>query len=245
MLLHENFVFLHVPKTGGRFIRQMLSHEIPSCQSLPTHAAHWGWRQIPSAAADRPVLAFVRNPWDWYVSWYSFLMERPPSWFAELQLTNRFLSRLLLDTSTLPTDPSSAYTIRVNDFATTVKLACGGLIHGTGPGDLQDLVAGLDLEKPLLEGHDFYTARLLTILGEGLNSRQLTIGRFESIPDDLASFMHQAGIDLSDEAIKRLHSTNPIGRSDRRPYRHYYDRALQELVGDSCNAVIDRFGYAY
>ena len=30
-------------------------------------------RDIPPEFRDLPVLGFVRNPWDWYVSWYHYI----------------------------------------------------------------------------------------------------------------------------------------------------------------------------
>ncbi len=32
---------------------------------------------LPAAHAHLPVLGFVRNPWGYYVSWYSFQRQRP------------------------------------------------------------------------------------------------------------------------------------------------------------------------
>lgn len=248
MLVHDSFVFLHVPKTAGRFIRHALARELPACEAMPDHATHWGWSQIPPEAGDRPVLAFVRNPWDWYVSWYGFLMSRPPEWFANIRATNPFLTYLLTDTGQDEAgscDPGTVCTSAINDFTTTVRRACGGWIDAEHADELRQASQALDLAEPLAEGHDFYTARLLTILGDGLCSDRLTLGRYESLVDDLMSFMRRAGVTLSAGAESRMRTERPVGVGKRGPYRSYYDPALRDVVGESCKALIERFGYTF
>jgi hypothetical protein len=97
----RNFIFIHIPKTGGISVRNALSpiHRIPlerislyllkhQVKSLTgrdfsvfdkglTHA-----RALDIQAAMSQEIfssfykfAFVRNPWDWNVSWYHFLLK--------------------------------------------------------------------------------------------------------------------------------------------------------------------------
>jgi hypothetical protein len=66
MIVTEDFVFVHVPKTGGQFLRAAIEktcYVVPT--DLPYHAAY---SLLPAEYRDRPAIAFVRNPWDWYVS---------------------------------------------------------------------------------------------------------------------------------------------------------------------------------
>jgi hypothetical protein len=108
MLIHDRFVFLHLPKTGGTFIASALKRELPG--SLTRGAPgrkHPGWEDIPEGLDDRPVLVYVRNPWDWYVSWYHAVL--PP----------RF-------------GPHGCPKAGVNGFDTVVRAACEGLIDPDG-----------------------------------------------------------------------------------------------------------------
>jgi hypothetical protein len=116
MLIHERYVFIHLPKTGGTFLASALRREMPP-GSLVRGAPgkkHPGWDDIPQEARNRPVLVYVRNPWDWYVSWYhaAVVPRRPPG------------------------EPA---TTGVNDFDTVIRAACSGLI---GPSRLQPLPPG-------------------------------------------------------------------------------------------------------
>lgn len=197
MLIHERFVFIHMPKTAGVFLASALRRELPR-ESLesPDARPHAGWDEIPEHVRDRPALGYVRNPWDWYVSWYHFLRDGG----AENPAFRRFSAD------------------GANDFATTVRNACRD---------------GL------------YMNRFLRLFGGGLDSERLTVGRFEALLDDLEAFLERVDVDLSAGGMARIRRGERLNFSRHRPYREYYDDGLRDLVGDSCRALIDRFGYRF
>ncbi|MGQ0619716.1 MAG: hypothetical protein ACT4QA_07315 [Panacagrimonas sp.] len=69
MIATPTFVFLHLPKTGGTFLNEALIRFVPGSRQLGYHLPR---SMIPSSLAQLPVLGFVRSPWSYYVSWYSF-----------------------------------------------------------------------------------------------------------------------------------------------------------------------------
>lgn len=215
MLIHDRFVFIHVPKTAGSFLAQALMRELPegTLRKGPSGRQHPGWNQIPEDARDRPVLGYVRNPWDWYVSWYFFYMKAMPD-------TPRF--RLLFDNGR-------------NDFATAVRNGCSGLAGTVSPAAVQADGGG----------DDFYTRRIRASLGGGLGSERLTVGRYESLVDDFERFLADVEVSLSRQAMARIRTGEPLNVTEHGPYRDYYDAELRDLVGISCRALIDRFGYDF
>ena len=80
VLLGKDFVYLHMPKCGGGTVRRVLLDVLPKGQVRkgPHPHVHPGWQLIPPEAAGRQVFCHVRNPWDWYVSWYWFSSRQPP-----------------------------------------------------------------------------------------------------------------------------------------------------------------------
>ncbi|MBW8734687.1 MAG: hypothetical protein JF571_10345, partial [Asticcacaulis sp.] len=69
MIICRKFVFLHLHKSGGTFVNHMMMKCIPSARRIGYHLPY---SQIPDAFRHLPVLGTVRNPWDYYVSWYHF-----------------------------------------------------------------------------------------------------------------------------------------------------------------------------
>ena len=91
MLFTDDFVFIHQPKIGGTFVREALrevgqreARMIPRgiLQRLgllhPRYACveagdyHGTCREIPASQRGKRILSVVRNPFDYYVSFYHF-----------------------------------------------------------------------------------------------------------------------------------------------------------------------------
>lgn len=84
MLLTRHFTFLHVPRTGGNFVRLLLEQHAPAAWQLRRHIDHATVADIPPDHAAAPRFAFVRNPFDWYVSWYHFQQRTRDPFFLEI-----------------------------------------------------------------------------------------------------------------------------------------------------------------
>ncbi|MCA8950006.1 MAG: hypothetical protein KDE27_10920 [Planctomycetes bacterium] len=84
MILTRHFVFVHVPKTGGNFVREVLEQHAPPDWQVRRLDDHLTCRDVPPSHAALPRLAFVRNPFAWYVSWYHFQKKTRDEFFLEL-----------------------------------------------------------------------------------------------------------------------------------------------------------------
>ncbi|MCE2026810.1 sulfotransferase family 2 domain-containing protein [Sessilibacter corallicola] len=69
MLITDDFVFVHMPKTGGTFVQNMLQKIYPNATTLETHLT---CSDIPQQAQELPVLSIIRHPMDRYVSQFHF-----------------------------------------------------------------------------------------------------------------------------------------------------------------------------
>lgn len=75
MILTRHFVFVHVPRTGGTFVRQLFLRAAPADWEVEILEGHPTVRDIPPEKRSLPRLAVVRNPFDWYVSWFHYMLQ--------------------------------------------------------------------------------------------------------------------------------------------------------------------------
>src|SRR5882762_2732834 len=85
MITTSRLVFLHLHKSGGTFVNECLLRFLPDARQVGYHLPR---SMIPAEARELPILGFVRNPWSYYVSWFSFQQQ---------QTNPNFLYRILSD----------------------------------------------------------------------------------------------------------------------------------------------------
>jgi hypothetical protein len=76
MFVTDRFVFLHLHKTAGTSFNAFIEKFFPGNLRLGYHLP---LRVLPPEWSHLPRLGLVRNPWDFYVSWYSFQMQKERS----------------------------------------------------------------------------------------------------------------------------------------------------------------------
>lgn len=78
MLICNRFIFVHVPKTAGIWLRSCLLEAVPidwNLRILPYHTSAAPLLAYDDRLVNRKIFAFVRNPWDWYVSWWFYFLQ--------------------------------------------------------------------------------------------------------------------------------------------------------------------------
>jgi hypothetical protein len=163
-----------------------------------------------------PVLCFVRNPWDWYVSWYHYRIQR---------LSSPKRGGLF----------RTAFGDGTSSFSEAVRSACTGDFDHADT-RLVSAVSELDV--------DLYTARL-TMIGSGWNDGRLTVGRFEHLIEDLEGFLARCDAPFPDGFHASLRSLPLVRMSVHDGYRDYYDHELRDLVGSRASLIVERFGHVF
>ena len=73
MIVTDRFVYLHMHRTAGTFLRRFFSLFFPQSREI---GYHYPMRELPEQAAHLPVLIVVREPVDWYLSIHHMNMRR-------------------------------------------------------------------------------------------------------------------------------------------------------------------------
>ena len=84
MFISRHFVFIHIPKTGGNFVRELFERHAPESWELKRLEDHATYEQIPATHRELPRLAMTRNPFSWHVSWFHFQQKAPSDFFNEI-----------------------------------------------------------------------------------------------------------------------------------------------------------------
>lgn len=237
MIVTNNAVFLHVPKTGGTWVKEVLSsHQL----DFKEHSL-----DIPATHDNKPVFVFVRNPWAWHVSFYNYMKSVPYENMRSPKTSPQLITLIWKhifhsDASfeefiyKFASSPDDEFKKKINslkrlraiyleaEHIDTTHLDMGGLSpfkQYASTGIYQSLI-------------DEYTA-LAT-----------QVGKTESIRADLKSML--ASVDeLTSDIEKKIDILAPANAGDPADYRKYYTAETQQLVAKSAESMIKRFNYDF
>ncbi|HEU4604378.1 MAG TPA: hypothetical protein VFS24_20555 [Steroidobacteraceae bacterium] len=228
MILTPHFVFLHLHKSGGTFANEFLIRFVAGAKQVGYHLPR---SLIPAPYAHLPILGFVRNPWSYYVSWYSFQRSRPQP---------NALFQTLSQNGSL-------------DFARTIErmlnLADDGQLLDEVLNSLPNQYTGRGLNLPAFalapirdSGLGFFSYLFRYMFGT--DTRGARIERMEQLRETLPSMLDSVGVSLSPEALAYLQNAPRANTSEHSAVPSYYDARLNDLVRRKDALVIDRFGYS-
>jgi hypothetical protein len=229
MIATDHFVFLHLHKSGGTFVNECLMRFLPDARHLGYHLPR---SMIPPEAAQLPVLGFVRNPWSYYVSWYSFQSKRQGP---------NFLFRILSDDGRL--DFEKTLRNMLNLGAGSIRL---DMVLRSLPSQYSN--QGLNLPgfalAPIRDTRLGFYTYLYRYLYAGTGG-PVTVSRLEVLRDELLPMLASVGQPVSDEMRRYVEDESPRNTSTHTAYTEYYDDALRDMVAERDADVISRHGYRF
>lgn len=228
MIVTDRFVFLHLHKSGGTFVNAFLAQFFADARPIGYHLPR---EYLPAGARGLPIFGLVRNPWDYYVSWYSFQQRkaRPNALFTVASDAGRLDFRgTIRQLVNLCSDPerhaalAAALPERFTDHGINLTRACLAPLLGANLG--------------------FYSFQFRRMFGDG---QDVTFGRMESLRDDLRAFLQAQSIALTPAMSAFIAAAPPVNTSEHQHYSRYYDESLRDLVAERDRLVIERFGYTF
>jgi len=230
MIVTDRFVFVHLPRTGGTFVSEVIRKFFPSAHEIGHHLP---WELLPREYSHLPVLGTVRNPWEFYVSLYHYVWPRDAasilvSWMSEngrlgfigsirnlLNLTvNDERLDVLIEMLPEHVDYSRTHIPNVNKDEMR-------RVRGAGVG--------------------YYTFRFNQMFG---NADNVFLCRLETLRQDLVAFFERIGA-ATDELRDYVLRVDKKNISEHLHYSSYYTPELAELVSIRDRPMIERFGYVF
>lgn len=229
MIVTPRFAFLHLHKSGGTFVNTGLMRFVAGARQLGYHLPR---SMIPEQFASLPLLGLVRNPWSYYVSWYSFQRSRPRP---------NALFQTLSHGGTL-------------DFNATVR----NMLNLDRDEELLDRVLAALPAAYTNQGLNLPSAALAPIRGSGLGFYSflyrylygpevaaVRLARMEQLRIELPRLLESVGEPVTAALREYIETAPALNTSEHGPHRQLYSAELVGVVAEKDAFVIDRHGYAF
>ncbi|WP_045225230.1 hypothetical protein [Methyloterricola oryzae] len=266
MFVNEKLIFIQLEKTGCTHIKRLLQHFLGGAQ----HDKH---SRIPEGFATdgRIIVGSVRNPWDWYVSMWSYGCLGQGSLYTDLTAPLKikghgYRTEPVLALRRLCNELSKARRHWQDCYADALdpQLFRRWLRMLHDPANSYDLMDDY-AKSPMSRYAGFFTYRYSRLfvrfldhlfMPEMKNSDRLYsvleqdilpdfIIRNESLEQDLVMLLSHCGITLAAEQVDFIHSTYKTNPSQReRKTGYYYDPETIEMVRRRDRHLIEKYGYA-
>ena len=235
MITTDKFVFIHMHKTGGQSLGHILEACIPSTKHI---GYHYPYHMLPEEYADLPVVGMVRNPWDWYVSWYAFNTRQGvgnPLFFVLSDGFQANYKSTLKNLITLGDDTPSSRNYR----RALIDILPETMEGNSGVGLTKDTIEAMDAT-----GIGYYSWQFHRMHGD-TDRAQVHIGRFENLQDEFLRIMRE--LDVGEvEAIETKFDKTPRMNSSRHShYSKYLDEELHDLIAEKEGGLIEKYGYTF
>jgi len=230
MIVTDKFVFVHLPRTGGTFVSDVIRKFFPSAHEIGHHMPRG---LLPREYSHLPVLGTVRNPWEFYVSLYHYILRKNAarhfvSWMSDNGALGFLGSvRNLLDLGVneerldvlIEMLPDNADYSRTHIPNVTKDIMRS--VRGTGVG--------------------YYTFRFNEMFG---NADDVFLCQTQSLEQDLIAFFEGIGA-ATDELRDYVLRSDTKNSSEHLHYSTYYTADLAQLVSIRERQIIERFGYVF
>jgi hypothetical protein len=229
MVTTDRFVFLHLHKSGGTFVNECLLRFVPDARHVGYHLPR---SMIPAPVANLPVLGTVRNPWSYYVSWYSFQRQQPQP---------NFLFRTLSGEGTLGFADTVRNMLDLGSGSIRLDLLLNALPADYGNQGLN--LPGFALVPIRNSGLGFYSFLCRYMYGGG--TAPVRFAKMERLRSELPSMLESVGQPVSAAMRDFIEHEAPRNVSAHESYVHYYDNELRDLVAERDATTIERHGYRF
>ena len=235
MIITDRFVFVHMHKTGGQFLNEIIARCIPDQRTIGYHLPR---SEVPQESLHLPVVGMVRNPWDWYVSWYAFNM-RPGINNPLFRIVSNNGKESFKGTVTNLVQLGSDRPVSAAHREALLRLLPDTLDGNRGVGLTRDSIRQL-----ADSGQGYYSWLFDRMLGSGCDE-QTFIGRFENLQQDFLSIMERLSVRETEALGREFGQRERKNVSRHSHYSHYYDDENKELVAARDAAVAENFGYEF
>lgn len=238
MIVTDHFVYIHVSRTGGTFLNRLILDRMPGARMLQYHGH---LERLPAAYSHLPVIGFVRNPWDWYVSM-----------FHDYRRKRQFVFQIISEQGALDFESTVARFLNLGDSSgesrellRRLAAAAPATIDTRRPG--RNHLPGLrsDHFSNYPAGIGYY-GWLFNLMFRTGRERNILFGRFENLRKDALWLFEETGVPISKSIAGYLGAASPLNASPRPGnFTDAYSQTLELLVAERERGLIEKFDYQF
>lgn len=238
MIVTDHFVYIHTSRTAGTFLNKLILEQVAGARMIQYHGH---LKDLPGEFSHLPVIGFVRNPWDWYVSM-----------FCDYRRKRQYVYQVLSDSGTLGFRATVSRFLRIGDDSDEGRRLRKRLVTAA-PKDI-DARRPSPRHLPGLRSEHFenypentgYYSWLFQLMYETERNHRVHIGKFEHLREEAQRLLEETGTPITGAIAAYLdegRALNPSPRPDS--YIGGYPPELEQLVADRDAYLVERFGYEF
>ena len=236
MIVTEHFVYIHTSRTAGTFLNKLVLEHVPGAQMIQYHGH---LKDLPGRFSHLPIIGFVRNPWDWYVSM-----------FCDYRRKRQYVFQIISEGGALDFEATVCRFLNLGDNSDESKRLLDRLVataprvinaRNPAPRHLPGLRSEHFANFP--ENHGYYSW-LFRLMFESENTPRIHIGRFEDLREEALRLFELTGTPITTGITTYLKEAKVLNSSPRpNNFVGGYPPKLEQLLADKEKYLIDRFGY--
>lgn len=221
MITHDKFIYLRLQKTGSNFVAKFLKkfYQIKEHRES-VHGAKTGHLGLTKKPDNKFVFCGIRNPWDWYVSFWSMVLNDPhrgPQFLVNGREFSQFLDFIL--------NKKTGKSLQMFNFDRMRELNIG------------------------LYGHEYYriccvNSQHLYKLEVGEESID-GVYRMENMIPSFIELFEKNVEKLNDKQKSFLTNSKKVNRFPHKHYSEYYNDELKEMVLSKEKYIINKYNYKF
>jgi tetratricopeptide (TPR) repeat protein len=222
-------------KTGGQTLNDLIMRSVLEHEVIGYHYPH---TEVPANHKNLPLVGIVRNPWDWYISWYAFNNTpklRNPIFAIVSDNGRADLNTTIANLINLGSEDKLSQQHR----KLLIEVLPETLEHNQGVGLTKD-----DIRSYPNTNIGYYSWMFQRMFGY-YASDKTHIGKFENLQQDFLDIMDDLGVEETSVMENEFDKKQKKNASQHSHYSHYYNTALQELVASKDQQLIDDFNYQF
>ncbi len=255
MILHPNFVFAHLTKTGGTFIEDFLVKNVKGSEYIGTFLSrnkiiinnrpcriqscrHDSLYKFIEKDDERIKFGYVRNPYDWYLSFWAFSKKGHNTYIHLFDTAESYKNINIFVKSLFNSDKSLCY-------------YKNGLTNNTNSNELSHI--NLSVAKNLDIGLLTYKYLLLyynhDVFHDIENYKEYKfvdkVLRFENLTKELDEFFSKNLFKLNEKQKYMLYNSPKKRTSIHGHYSKYYTKEIIDLIRHKDKIIFKEYNYEF